>query len=186
MSGPALRERVQHALFRPQARGPGAAPLSVWAVLDLARDPRIHAALLASRLEHLCLYAGRVPRALEQVAPHIVELLPGHRLLAQLIDEGFGRSWGVYVRLEDPTALRHHLRKLLKVRDDEGRTMLFRFYDPRVLGPFLGTCDGPQLRELFGPVHSYLVEDAGGATLREFTLVGIGRLHEAVIPIAAD
>ncbi|MCZ8177279.1 MAG: hypothetical protein O9343_19070 [Burkholderiaceae bacterium] len=42
-------ERVQAALW-PQ---PGGVPGSVWAVLDLARSPRIPALLLASRLEHL-------------------------------------------------------------------------------------------------------------------------------------
>jgi hypothetical protein len=173
------KERVRQALW-PTAP---AVPLTAWAVLDLARDRRTHAVLLASRLDFLCLYSGRIPRELELVAPHIVELLPGHRFVDQLLDEGFGRSWGVFARIADPTALRHHLRKLLKVRDESGRTLLFRFYDPRVLGPFLRTCDAEQLRTVFGPVKSFLAEDEGGASLTEFSLTPLRQLRETVTRI---
>jgi hypothetical protein len=177
------RKAIVRQLLWPTA---AAAPVSVWAVLDLARDRRIHAALLASRLDFLCLYAGRIPRELELVAPHIVELIPGHRFVDQLLDEGFGASWGVFAKIADPTALRHHLRKLLKVRDESGRTLMFRFYDPRVLGPFLRTCDAAQLKTMFGPVKSYLAEDEVGESLTEFSLTPLGRLTETVTPVLAS
>ena len=147
-------------------------PPSVWALLDLARDRRIYAVLFESRIEFLCLYTGRLPRQLELVAPHMVELLPGHRLVNQLLDEGWGRSWGVFVKIQDPTRLRHHLRRLLKVRDEAGQTLLFRFYDPRVLRVYLPTCRPDELAEVFGPVASYLTEGEGGATLTEFRFDG--------------
>ena len=169
------RERFLNVLW-PRER---AAPPSVWAVLDLARDTRIYPALQASRLDFLCLYAGRLPRELEMVAPHIVELPPGHRLVDRLLDEGFGRSWGIFAKIADPTQLRHHLRKLLKVRDESGRTLLFRFYDPRVLRVFLGTCDAGQLKTLFGPMHSLVAEGEDGASLIEFGVDGRGRLSTA-------
>ncbi len=173
------KERIQRVLWPPGA----AAPLSVWAVLDLARDPRVYGSLLASRLDFLCLYAGRVARELEMVAPHIVELIPGHRFVDRLLDEGFGRSWGIFARIADPTQLRHHLRKLLKVRDEAGRTLLFRFYDPRVLGPFLRTCDADQLKAMFGPVHSFVAEEDGGRSVREFSLARLGQLAEVGTPV---
>ena len=176
----ASKERIRQVLWPAAAT----APLSVWAVLDLARDPRIHAALQASRLDFPCLYAGKIPRELELVAPHIVELLPGHRFVDQLLDEGFGQSWGIFAKISDPTALRHHLRKLLKVRDESGRTLLFRFYDPRVLGLFLRTCDAGQLRGMFGPVTSYLAEEDGGQSLREFRLTRTGQLTDTLASVA--
>jgi hypothetical protein len=85
-------------------------------VLDCARDPAIYRLLLESRLEFLCLYSGKLPRELELVAPHIVELLPGHHFTQRLLDEGWGRAWGIFVRIADPTALRSNLRKLLRVQ----------------------------------------------------------------------
>ncbi|MFN5155310.1 MAG: DUF4123 domain-containing protein, partial [Betaproteobacteria bacterium] len=88
---PELRQQILDVLWPPgQARH-----ASVWAVLDCARDPAIYRLLLESRLEFLCLYSGKLPRELELVAPHIVELLPGHRLTERLLDEGWGRAWGV-------------------------------------------------------------------------------------------
>jgi hypothetical protein len=141
-------------------------------VLDLARDRRIHAALLESRLEFLCLYSGRLPRELEQAAPHLVELLPGHRLLDRLLDEGWGQSWGVFVKLNDPTQLRRHLRKFLKVQDETGRRLLFRWYDPRVLRAYLPTCTSSELREFFGPISAFHVESATGDRLLEFRFDG--------------
>ena len=45
--------------------------LSVWAILDCARNPNIYLALLESRLEFRCLYSGKLPRELEMVAPHL-------------------------------------------------------------------------------------------------------------------
>ena len=163
----ALRQQVERALW---PGGAAAGTGSVWAVLDLARDRRIHAALLESRLEFLCLYSGRLPRELELAAPHMVELLPGHRLLDRLFDAGWGRSWGIFVAIDDPTLLRRHLRKFLRVQDESGRRMLFRYYDPRVLRSFLPTCTGDELRSFFGPVQRFLAEAPEGQALLEYTL----------------
>ena len=163
----ARRQQIESLLWPS-----GAAGGSVWAVLDLARDRRIHAALLESRLEFLCLHAGRLPRELELAAPHIVELLPGHRLLDRLFGEGWGQSWGVAARLADPTALRRHLRKFLKVRDEDGRSLLFRWYDPRVLRTYLPTCTPDELREFFGPLDAWFSESAAGAAMVEHRFDG--------------
>jgi len=140
----------------------------VWALLDCARDPKIYLALLESRLEFRCLYSGRLPRALEMVAPHLVELLPGHRLTHRLLDEGWGRAWGVFLKIDDPSNLRHHLRKFLKVQDEDGRRMLFRYYDPRVLRAYLSTCTAEELRTVYGPIRSWCTESEDEAALLEF------------------
>lgn len=151
------RERL-HALLWP----PGEKPMSVWAVLDAARDPAVYAALIESRLEFRCLYEGRIPREIERVAPQLVELLPGHRLTNRLLGSAWGQAWGVFLRIEDPSNLRHHLRKLLKVKTEDGKTLLFRFYDPRVVPLVVRTFDEDQLREFFGPVRQWFGEGAGG------------------------
>lgn len=170
------RQSITAALWPPGLR----TPPSVWALLDLARDRRIHTALLESRLEFLCLYSGRLPRELELVAPHMVELLPGHRLVTRLLDEGWSQSWGVFVKIQDPTNLRRHFRRFLKVRDEAGRSLLFRFYDPRVLRAYLPTCRSDELAEVFGPVASYLTEGEGGATLIDFRFDGRRLLTRSV------
>ena len=169
------RDRLQQALWPA-----GATPaLSVWAVLDGARDPRIHKALFESRLEFRCLFAGPLERELELAAPQLVELLPGHRLTLRLLDEGFRESWGILLRIADPANLRHHLRTLLRVQDEDGRKLLFRYYDPRVLRVYLPTCTPDELRQIFGPVDSLLCEGEGGELL-EFRRRN-GLLHRSAI-----
>jgi hypothetical protein len=177
---PELRQQILDVLWPPgQARH-----ASVWAVLDCARDPAIYRLLLESRLEFLCLYSGKLPRELELVAPHIVELLPGHRLTERLLDEGWGRNWGIFVRIADPSNLRHHLRKFLRVRDDNGRWLLLRYYDPRVLLPFLRTCDPDQLTQWFGPVDEIVAEEAGSRNVSICSLTprGLRIQIRAMIP----
>lgn len=162
----AQRQAVLQALWPAGERDrPG-----VWAVLDGARDPAIYRALLESRLEFRCLYSGRLPRALEMNAPQLVEMLPTNRLTQRWLDEGWGRSWGIFLKIDDPSNLRHHLRKFLKVNDEHGRRLLFRYYDPRVLRDFLPTCHGDELRQLFGPLVALLAEGADGRGLLEYRL----------------
>ena len=119
-------------------------------------------------------------RRLELAAPHMVELLPGHGFTDRLLDEGWGRSWGVFVTIPDPTILRRHLRRFLKVRDEAGRSLLFRFYDPRVLRVFLPTCRPDELAQLYGPITSYVAEGEKGATLLEFRYDGARLLTRTV------
>ena len=157
---PADREQLLRALW-PQ----GAASPSVWAVLDGARDARIHVALMQSRLDYRCLYAGTLARELELAAPQLVELPYGHRLFDRWLDEGWASNWGVLLSIGDPANLRHHLRKLLKVEGVARRPVLFRFYDPRVLRAFLPQATAEQLREFFGPIDAWYAVDGEGALM---------------------
>ncbi|MCV2355939.1 DUF4123 domain-containing protein [Paucibacter sp. B2R-40] len=172
---PAQREQIMQTLW---PKGATSSKMSVWAILDCARDPKIYLALLASRLEFRCLYSGKLPRELEMVAPQLVELHPGNRLTAQLLDEGWGNAWGVFLKTADPVNLRHHLRKFLKVQDEDGRRLLFRYYDPRVLRVYLPTCTKAELAQLFGPVVSYFSESEGGSSLLQFSPAPAGQLVE--------
>jgi hypothetical protein len=172
---PEQRKQIMQALW---PEGDAASKMSVWAILDCARDPKIYLALLASRLEFRCLYSGKLPRELEMVAPQLVELHPGNRLTAQLLDEGWGNAWGVLLRTPDPVNLRHHLRKFLKVQDEDGRRLLFRYYDPRVLRVYLPTCTPSELRQVFGPIEGWLVEGVRDVKAIGYSLRA-GKLHQS-------
>src|SRR5512134_754784 len=113
---------------------------SVWAILDSARDERIFPALKFSRLEFISLYSGKLPDALQRAAPYLIELAAGYKFTRPLLEMGWGSSWGVFLRIKDARNLRHHLRGFLRVQDESGRTLVFRYYDPRVLRAYLPTC----------------------------------------------
>jgi hypothetical protein len=170
---PGLRDRVMEAIWGKR----GASGTSVWAILDCARDERIYPALRTSGLDFLCLYSGRLSPAVEAAAPYLIELAPQFKFTPKLIEMGWGRSWGVFLRVTDASNLRPHLRRFLRVRDDAGRVLLFRYYDPRVLRVYLPTCHNDELRTVFGPIHSYMLESADGDSLIEFAFDG-SQLHE--------
>jgi hypothetical protein len=132
----------------------------VYAVLDSARDPLVHAKLLATDAPSACLYEGRVPRPIAEIAPYLVKLRRDHRFTTQLIESGWGRSWGVFASAPaDFETMRRHFRRFLRVEDDSGRTFVFRWYDPRILRVYLPTCTEAELRMVFGPLASYFAED---------------------------
>lgn len=173
---PAHREQILQALW-PAGAQPS---LSVWGILDCARDPKLYLALLESKLEFRCLYSGKLPRELELVAPHLVELLPNNRLTARWLDEGWGQAWGVFLQIDDASNLRHHLRKFLKVRSEAGQRLLFRFYDPRVLRAYLPTCLQDELLQVFGPIKAYLTEGATSNEMLKFAVGPAGLRRQSV------
>jgi hypothetical protein len=182
----ALLDRVIAALW-PAGMAKGT---SVWAILDAARDERIYPALRASRLEYLCLYSGKLPEALQRTAPYIVELAPSYSFTRPLLDMGWGKSWGVFLRIGDSRNLRHHLRGFLRVQDESGRMLVFRYYDPRVLRAYLPTCEVNELKTVFGPISSFLVEGERGESLLEFAFDGrrldVQHASLAVAPTAQE
>lgn len=146
---------------------PSSAGWHVYAVLDAARDPRIRAAVETCGLEHTCLYAGKLPKALADVAPYLVRLSKMAPFTETLLGDAWGSSWGIFIlstgTLEE---LRRHFRRFLKVQDTSGKTLIFRWYDPRVLREYLPTCNGGELRYVFGPTAMFVVEAASGDALQ--------------------
>jgi hypothetical protein len=177
----AFRDRVTTALWPPQA----ADGTSVWAILDCARDNRIYPALRSSGLDYRCLYSGRLPNALEAAAPHLIEIAPTYAFTRKLLDMGWGKSWGIFLRIKDSSNLRYHLRTFLRVQDEAGRILLFRYYDPRVLRVYLPTCRADELRAVFGPIDSYLTESDDGRSLIEFATDGV-QLQQRPISLMAE
>ncbi len=108
----------------------------------------------------LNLFTGRDEELLSSVAPYIFLFQPETDFSNWLNDKGWGNAWGIFISsnttLEE---LKIHLNKFLVVRDVNGKELYLRFYDPRVLRKFLPACDATQLREFFGPVNNFLVED---------------------------
>lgn len=158
--------------------------MRAFALLDAARDDRIYPALLRADCEWVCLYRGDAASTMAEVAPYLVQLERGSRFGKWAIEEGWGNSWGVFmnapVKME---VLRAHFRRFVYVQLPDGRSVYFRFYDPRVLRVYLPTCTPKEAETMFGPVERYLVEDEEGRgisfVLRDGALV-------AVTPIAVS
>lgn len=140
----------------------------LFAVLDAARDRRVLKLLKSAGEQYESLYEGPESKELAEVAPYLVSLPRDSALLEQLVREGWGKSWGLFLvsRLAFKDT-RRHLRKFLMVEDEAtGKQLYFRFYDPRVLRPLLPTFTAEQRAEFFGPLESFLVEGEKGEVLR--------------------
>ncbi len=133
---------------------------SVFAILDAAADPSIYDDVLASGVTYRCLYTGDIPVELAAVAPYLVRLERNDPFTRLLIHNCWGKSWGIFFT---STAffegVHRHFRRFLKVRDEEGKSLYFRYYDPRVLRVYLPTCDRSELFFVFGPVRRFFAED---------------------------
>ena len=153
-----------------------AAPgLKSWIALDAAGIPGLLDRLQAPNAPRSqCLYSGAIDPELAAVAPYLVELPRAGEFLDWLLS-GWGRHWGVHVRAPesiDFAALRRHLRRLNLVYGPRSEPLLFRWYDPRVLGLIAPTLNAAQLRELFGPVHSFVIEGDSAEQGRVLELAG--------------
>lgn len=141
------------------------------AVLDGASVPGLLQKLVDLEPEYLCLYRGELKPDLAEVAPYVVRLERESPLAEWIFDRGWGNHWGIFAETgADFVSLRKHFRRYLTVHDPGGKPMLFRYYDPRVLRVYLPSCNGEELKSIFGPVDAYLVEDESGAALLRFTL----------------
>ena len=142
----------------------------VVAVLDAARDPAVRAKLMATDVLSACLYEGRIPRELAEVAPYLVKLRREHRFTRLLLESAWGKSWGIFASAPaDFETLRRHFRRFLRVTNEEGRTLIFRYYDPRVMRVYLPTCTGGELDTLFGPLSAYFTEDEDARLLNVYS-----------------
>ena len=134
---------------------------ALYAVVDAARDWRL--ALMPGddlRVESVSLLGGELAPFLRHVAPHLVTIDLGSEYL-EAWEARLGGSAGILLLADaPPDELRRHLRSIFEATDEEGEAYFFRFYDPRVLRPFLDTCTAGEADELFGPVSTILVEAA--------------------------
>jgi Domain of unknown function (DUF4123)/Inner membrane component of T3SS, cytoplasmic domain len=136
---------------------------SLFAVLDAARDPRVQVILREAVDEYGSLYEGMAAETMAEVAPYLVKLGKGSRLLPQLVHEGWGRAWGVFLVCQAPhREVRAQLRRHLMVKGDDDEVLYFRFYDPRVLTVFAPTSTARQREELFGPIDRFVCEGSDG------------------------
>lgn len=156
------------------------ADAALWGVLDTARDTRIPRLIRAYAPVAYPLLDPPVARDLAGVLPWLVHLVRGGRLLDIWRREGIGSAWGIAAATHAPAdEVLRHLRKLFRATLPDGRVAYFRFYDPRVLRPFLAVTDAPGRRTLFGPLNTIFVESAGGYPVQALRLNPAGEVVPA-------
>lgn len=170
------KENLLRHLFRHDAEDE---TRDVYAIVDAAQDEAIYPLIRDASPEHLCLFFGRKAVEMAEVAPYLVRLDPNDPFTDQILEKGWGNSWGIF--LQSPSALQElarHFRRYLMVYDEDGKPLYFRFYDPRVFRVYLPTCNEAELKTVFGPVSFFLLEDEARSTALRFHFVSGGLQHE--------
>ncbi|MBJ6761807.1 DUF4123 domain-containing protein [Myxococcaceae bacterium JPH2] len=168
-------DSIIEALWQPRDTG---GPSEVYAILDAARDPAILPFVAGKGVRHECLYEGPVPRELLEVAPYLVPLQRESPFTRELLERAWGNSWGLFLMTsEDLPTVRRHLRRFLKVKDEQGRRLYFRYYDPRVMRVYLPTCNEDERQFVFGPLHAWGMESQEGTALLRYSLGDNSEMH---------
>jgi len=202
-------ERLYSAGFEPVPQAPSA-PLSderkralhilthhgaaLFAVIDQAREGMMAASLLqSSSLQHQRLFEGETDDLPATHIPVLVELAQAgsagvaaetQAFLETLLRSGWGKSCSIFCTSQSPfEVLLNHFRSFLLMSAPEQAPLYFRFYDPRVLRALLPTCEPQELRAIFGPVASYLVESERSDMMLAFS-PGADRLITAQVSLA--
>lgn len=156
---------------------------SIYVIVDGARDKDIYPGLIRYTTENRCLFAGELTKDLAAAAPYLVRLKRNHPFTNWVIEHGWGDCWGIFLQSEaNINELRRHFRRFLKVEDDKGKSLYFRFYDPRVLRSYLPTCVEKELVAVFGPVSRFFCEAEDSIQLHEFSFEG-GKLVGKLVPV---
>ncbi len=142
---------------------------TVYAILDGASVPELPQNLARFGVAAECLFRGELGPDMAQVAPYLAVAPPNHPFTEWLLQEGWGRHWGIFALSKaNLRTLRMHLRTFLKVYSPDLKPLYFRYYDPRVLRVYLPTCNEQETRTVFGPVLRYIMEGEDPATLLKF------------------
>ncbi len=156
----------------------------LYALLDAACEPSVLKVLFESKEQYQSLFEGPQGAQLAHFAPYLVRLPENSPLIGTLVQQGWGKNWGVYLASQEALeGLRRHFRQFLMVKLPDQKQVYFRFYDPRVLRLFLPTCTAQEISLIFGPVKYYLMEDEKPDLLLRFSNKGVG-VGRRTLPLA--
>lgn len=128
----------------------------IYAIVDGASCVDLRFKIYEWRPQSSCLWSGQLAPDVEEVAPYMILLEKDSDFTTWLIKHGWQNHWNIFVKSAlEPKAFRKQIRKLQLVRSPEGKTLFFRFYDPRVMENFLPTVDEAQHSELYENIQAF-------------------------------
>jgi hypothetical protein len=135
-------------------------PGAAYAIIDAARAPNLLALLEQNAGRAVSLFDGTPLEKHREQAPYLVNFGEDETLLFTFVYGGWDGSAGIYLKsAAEFGALLVHLQRLLFAETEDGRRLLFRYYDPRVLRAYLPTCTAAEAAEFLGPVSAVFAEE---------------------------
>ncbi|HWB06990.1 MAG TPA: DUF4123 domain-containing protein [Verrucomicrobiales bacterium] len=165
MMSPAVQSQLEAVIGAPP---PASVPCDAYAILDGAVVRQLPDYLDERDSPFACLLRGETDPLVLTRAPYLVRIAPGDEILSWILEEGWGRNWGMFTAVAPDTPfddVLDHFRQFVQVRLPDGRVVFFRFYDPRVQRLFLPSCDAAQAGELFKLPAVWSCESEDGGSL---------------------
>lgn len=135
-------------------------PGAAYAIVDSARAPSLLTLVEQNAERAVSLFDGTPLEIHRKQAPYLVNFGDDETLLFTFVYGGWDGSAGIYLASEAEFAeMANHTRRLLFAATEEGRRVLFRYYDPRVMRSYLPTCTAAETAEFFGPVSAVFVQE---------------------------
>jgi len=170
---PQQTEQIIQQLWHSELFAESEEPPYVYAILDGARNRKIQPLLKSSGLRHYCLFDGELDYSLTLAAPYMMRLEEDADFTRELIQQAWGNSWGIFAIAPHNISLirvRMNCKDIVFVENEQGKRMLFRYYDPRVMRVYLPTCLPDELKQVFGKLTAYAVENEDASGLNYFRL----------------
>jgi hypothetical protein len=148
----------------------------LFGILDMARDKnrRISQALETHGEEAVCLFSGKLDDGVRRRAPYLLSLPVESAFARYWLATGWDDAWGVLIRSDRTLEeLRRHLRQFLRVQMPDGRVVLFRFYDPRILPTYLRSCTTDELALWFAAINMFRVPIDNARGYGDFSFDGV-------------
>ena len=143
--------------------------IHIYAIVDGASCPTLRFKIYEHKPISSCLWSGTLAPDIEEVAPYLVLLERDSQFTKWLIKNGIFNNWNIFVTSAlEPASFRKEIRKLQLVRSPEGKTTLFRFYDPRVLNAVIPVFEYDQLCEFFNGIDCVFVPDSRNSSVNAF------------------
>lgn len=125
----------------------------LFAIVDACGNPAVLARVNANPGQAICLAENRVREQSPEAVPFLFRIDAG---VMEWIRTFWAEPWGIFVATEvDPMSLYTHLASFLLVELPGNKKRAFRYYDPRLLKPFLQSSTPDQLRTFFGPIRGF-------------------------------
>lgn len=155
-------------------------PLRVFALLDASQSPDIPIFLEGFSDPARCLFDGAAYEDMAEAAPWLVELTRHSDAWDWFVEEGYGRNWGILIhsRLELPR-LKAHLKKFLKIEDEDGERYFFKYYRPEHFNRYAPEFDDAQRASFWRGIEAVHAESKGDATVLMRHGLKTGGLHES-------
>ncbi len=129
-----------------------------YVLIDAAQDQRILPFLAQNKTHWRSLYEGDTAYKLASHAPYLAVVPDTGEWISELLQNGWGRSWLVFLSSELDVEAIHTFAVFFTCKTLEGEQLYFRFYDPRILRAFLPACTPAELVKFFGPINQFILE----------------------------